>query len=127
MENSGKSALGLDTNVAAGLAYLPICFVNLIMSIIIVATDKTNKLARFSAFQSLMLVALMIVGYVLTMVVAVAGAAADSTILSLFSLVIWLVLIIGPFVLSVVGCIMAFMGKQFKLPIIGDMADNWSN
>ncbi len=127
MENSGKSALGLDTNVAAGLAYLPICFVNLIMSIIIVATDKTNKLARFSAFQSLMLVALMIVGYVLTMVVAVAGAAADSTILSLFSLVIWLVLIIGPFILSVVGCIMAFMGKQFKLPIIGDMADNWSN
>lgn len=127
MENSGKSALGLDTNVAAGLAYLPICLVNVIMSIIIIATDKTNKLARFAAFQSLMLAALMIVGYVLTMIVAGVGAASNSTIISLFSIVVWLVFILGPFVLSIVGCIMSFMGKQFKLPIIGNMADNWSN
>lgn len=127
MENSGKSALGLDPNVAAGLAYLPICFVNLVMSIIIVATDKTNKFARFAAFQSLLLFATMIVGYVLTMIVAVAGAAANSGILSLLSLLVWVVLIIGPLVLSVVGCIMSFMGKQFKLPVIGDMADKWSN
>ncbi|MEQ1644015.1 MAG: hypothetical protein ABL959_11270 [Pyrinomonadaceae bacterium] len=127
MENSGKSALGLDTNVAAGLAYLPICAVNLVMSIIIIATDKTNKLARFAAFQSLMLIGLMIVGYVLTMIVAVAGAAAESMVLSLFSLVIWIVAIIGPLVLSVIGCIMGFMGKQFKIPVIGNMADNWSN
>src|SRR6187431_2285919 len=98
MENSGKSALGLDTNVAAGLAYLPICFVGLIMSIIIIATDKTNKLARFAAFQSLLLMGVMIVGYVLTMIVAIAGAASNSTILSLFSLVVWLVGIIVPLV-----------------------------
>lgn len=127
MENSGKSALGLDTNVAAGLAYLPICAVNLIMSIIIIATDKTNKAARFAAFQSLMLIGVMIVGYVLTMIVAVAGAAAESTILTLFSVVVWLVLIIGPLLASIVGCIMGFMGKQFKLPVIGGMADSWSN
>lgn len=127
MENSGKSALGLDPNVAAGLAYLPICAVNLVMSIIIIATDKTNKLARFAAFQSLMLIGLMIAGYVLTMIVAVAGAAAESMVLSLLSLVVWVVAIIGPLVLSVIGCIMGFMGKQFKIPVIGNMADNWSN
>src|SRR5438067_13786269 len=96
MENSGKSALGLDSNIAAGLAYLPICFVGLIMSIIIIATDKTNKFARFAAFQSLLLFGVVIIGYVLTMIVAVAGAAANSTILSLFSIVVWLVLIIVP-------------------------------
>ena len=127
MENPGKSALGLDPNVAAGLAYLPICGVNLIMSIIILVTDKTNKFARFAAFQSLLLIGVLIVGYVLTMIVAVAGAAANSTILSLFSLVVWLVFIIVPFVGMVVGCIMGFMGKQLKLPVIGNMADNWSN
>jgi uncharacterized membrane protein len=127
MENSGKSALGLDTNVAAGLAYLPICAVNLVMSIIIIATDKTNKLARFAAFQSLMLIGLMIAGYVLTMIVAVAGAAAESMVLSLLSLVVWVVAIIDPLVLSVIGCVMGFMGKQFKIPVIGNMADNWSN
>ncbi len=127
MENSGKSALGLDPNVAAGLAYLPICGVNLIMSIIILVTDKTNKFARFAAFQSLLLIGVMIVGYVFTMVVAVAGAAAESTIVSLFSLLLWVVMIIGPLILMIVACIMGFMGKQFKLPVIGNMADNWSN
>lgn len=127
MENSGKSALGLDPNVAAGLAYLPVCGISLIMSIIILVTDKTNKFARFAAFQSLLLLGVIIIGYVLTMIVAVAGAASNSTIISLFSIVVWLVLIIGPLICMVIACIMGFMGKQFKLPVIGNMADNWSN
>jgi uncharacterized membrane protein len=80
MDNSGKSALGLDPNVAAGLAYLPICAVNLIMSIIILVTDKTNKLARFHAMQSLLLMGAAIVGYIvvwiLTMIIVV-GAGGN--------------------------------------------------
>ena len=63
------SALGLDPNVAAGLAYIPICAVGLIMSIIIIVTDKTNKLARFHAFQSLLLAATWIVLYIAVVVV----------------------------------------------------------
>ncbi len=127
MDNSGKSALGLDPNIAAGLAYLPICFVGLIMSIIIIATDKTNKFARFAAFQSILLHATLIVGYVLVMIVAVAGAAANSTIISLFSVLIWLVVIIVPAICLLIACIMAFMGKQFRVPALSGMADNWSN
>jgi len=127
MENSGKSALGLDTNVAAGLAYLPLCFVGLVMSIIIIVTDKTNKAARFAAFQSLLLHATLIVGYILVMIVAVVGAAAQSTIISLLSLLVWLVVIIVPVIALLVGCIMAFMGKEFKVPVISGLADNFSN
>jgi uncharacterized membrane protein len=127
MDNSGKSALGLDANVAAGLAYLPFCLIGLIMSIIIIATDKTNKFARFAAFQSILLHATLIIGYILTMIVAVAGAAANSAIISLFSLVVWLILIIVPVVCLLIACIMAFMGKQFKLPVLAGMADGWSN
>ncbi|MFL6374465.1 MAG: hypothetical protein ACJ73D_07360 [Pyrinomonadaceae bacterium] len=127
MDNSGKSALGLDTNVAAGLAYLPVCGLGLIMSIIIIATDKTNKVARFAAFQSILLWATLIIGYVLTIIVAVVGAAAQSTIISLFSLVVWLIFIIVPILALLIGCIMGFMGKELKLPVVGGMADNWSN
>ena len=127
MENPGKSALGLDPNVAAGLAYLPVCAVNLIMSIIIIVTDKTNKFARFAAFQSLLLMGVLIVGYILATVITVAGAASNSTAISLVGMLVWLVLILGPILISVVACIMAFMGKQLKLPVIGGMADNWSN
>jgi|SRR3954454_19742821 len=126
MDNSGKSALGLDTNVAAGLAYLPVCFIGLVMSIIIIVTDKTNKAARFAAFQSILLHAGIIVLYVVGVVIAVAGMAANSAIISLFGVLIYLlifVVVIG----LLIACIMAFMGKTFKLPVIGGMADTWSN
>ncbi len=69
MENSGKSALGLEPNVAAGLCYLPICAVNLIISIIVIASDKTNKLPRFHAFQSLLLMGASLVGYIAVWIV----------------------------------------------------------
>jgi uncharacterized membrane protein len=127
MENSGKSALGLDTNVAAGLAYLPICLVNVIVSIIILATDKTNKLARFSAFQSLILVGIAVIGYILGMIVIFAGVAANSGILSMLGSLVYIAAFLIFLVCTVIGCIQGFMGKMFKLPVIGDMADKWSN
>src|SRR4051794_22306032 len=126
MENSGKSALGLEPNVAAGLAYLPICFIGLIMSIIIIATDKTNKFARFAAFQSILLHAVIIVLYIVGMLIAVAGMAANSGIIALFGMLIYLLIFVVAIGL-IVCCIMAFMGKDFKIPVIGGMADNWSN
>ena len=127
MENSGKSALGLDANVAAGLAYIPICLVGIIMSIIIIATDKTNKLARFHAFQSLLLMAISIVLYIVVgLIVGVAAAANSGPLVMLGSLLYFVVLIaiLGAVILC---CVKAFMGQVFKLPIIGGLADNWSN
>ena len=126
MDNSGKSALGLDPNVAAGLAYLPVCFIGLIMSIIIIVTDKTNKFARLAAFQSILLHALIIVFYIVGVVIALAGMAANSGLISLLGVLIYLLIFVVVIAL-IICCIMAFMGKEFKLPIIGGMADNWSN
>ncbi|HRI04461.1 MAG: hypothetical protein WBC19_09530 [Pyrinomonadaceae bacterium] len=127
MENSGKSALGLDTNVAAGLAYLPICGVSLIMSIIIIVTDKTNKLARFSAFQSLLLTAFLIVGYVAGVAIIGVGAAANIGALAILGFLVYIAAFFIFLIAMIICCIQGFMGKQFKLPIIGGMADNWSN
>lgn len=127
MENSGKSALGLDPNVAAGLAYIPICAVGLIMSIIILVTDKTNKLARFHAFQSLLLMGFSIVLYLIVGFVVGVAAAADSGILALLGTLLYFVVLIGILGAIIFSCIKAFMGQIFKLPIIGNMADNWSN
>lgn len=128
MQNTdGKSALGLDANVAAGLAYLPICAVNLIMSIIIIVTDKSNKLARFSAFQSLLLVGFLIVGYVVGIAVIGIGAAANIGILAMLGFLIYLAAFLIFLVATIICCIQGFMGKVFKIPVIGNMADNWSN
>ena len=127
MENSGKSALGLDANVAAGLANIPVCGINLIMSIIILVTDKTNKLARFHAFQSLLLLGAFIVSYIVVFVIVGAAAAAQSGALTIVGSLLWFVVIIGFLVAWIVCCIKGFMGQIFKLPVIGNMADNWSN
>jgi len=131
MDNSGKSALGLDPNVAAGLAYIPFCAVNLIMSIIILVTDKTNKLARFHAMQSLLLLGATIVGYIvvviLTMIITVGAAAMNMPSLSILGFLILMVFGIAVLAAVVMACIKAFQGEMFKLPVIGDMADKWSN
>jgi uncharacterized membrane protein len=34
---------------------------------------------------------------------------------------------IGLLAAVVISCIKAFQGEMFKLPVIGNMADNWSN
>lgn len=131
MENSGKSALGLDANVAAGLAYLPICGVNLIMSIIIIATDKTNKLARFHAFQSLFL---MVATIPLVIIYAIGfgiALAIDSAIgFPLFMFLVWLIMVvlgIAIFVFLIMAMIKAFQGQIYKIKFIGDLADKYSN
>lgn len=130
MENSGKSALGLDPNVAAGLAYLPVCGVNLIMSIIIIVTDKTNKLARFHAFQSLLLLATALIieipAYFLMVILLVMNSTITSLLGGLFGLVV-AVFGLAIFVFMIIALIKAFQGQIYKIPFIGNMADNWSN
>ena len=131
MQNaSGKSALGLEPNVAAGLCYLPICGINLIMSIIVLVTDKTNKLARFHAFQSLLLLATALVieipAYFLMVILLVMNSTITSLLGGLFGLVLGLVGL-AIFVFLIIALIKAFQGQVYKIPVIGNMADKWSN
>ncbi len=131
MDNSsGKSALGLDANVAAGLCYLPICTVNLIMSIIVIATDKTNKLARFHAFQSLLLLGATLVACIPLYFLMFILMMINSTITSILSGLVGLALgVVGLaiFVFMILAMIKAFQGQVYKIPFIGDMAEKWSN
>ena len=130
MQNmSGKSALGLDANVVAMLCYVAnfCCYLGLILSIITVVTDKTNKLARFHAFQSILLsVAGIVLGIGINVLSAVARAA-DSGILGLLFGGVGLILAIGLLIAIIYTAIKAYGGDMFKLPVIGDLADKWSN
>lgn len=130
MNNSGKSALGLDANVAAGLCYLPVCGINLIMSIIVIVTDKTNKLARFNAFQSLLLLGAVLVveipAYILMVILFVMNSTITSILGGLFGLVLG-VFGLAVLVFLILAMIKAFQGDMYKIPFIGDMADKWSN
>jgi uncharacterized membrane protein len=124
--SGGKTALGLDTNVGALLTYLPVCGISLIYSIIVLVTEKENRLMRFHAFQSLLLLGVLIVGCVGITIISVVLAFVSSTLSMLFGLLMWLVLL-GVIGAMVFMCIKAYQGEKFKLPVVGDMADKWAN
>lgn len=127
--SGGKTALGLDANVGALICYIGIfvCALGLIYSIIVIVQDKTNKLTRFHAFQSILLTVVAFVLYFVAMIITVAGAAANSSIISLLGTLIYLVIALGLLVAVILCAIKAFQGQIFKLPVVGDMADKWSN
>ncbi len=124
--SGGKTALGLDNNVGSMLCYLNICLpIGLIYSIIVLVTDKTNKLPRFHAFQSLLLLAaLVVIGVALGMVMGIFAAATRSVALPFGFNGLYSLIILG---LSIFLAIKAYQGQMLKLPVIGDMADKWSN
>src|SRR5690606_38165184 len=124
--SGGKTALGLDLNVGALLTNLPVCGINLIYSIIVLVTDKTNKRVRFHAMQSLSLIALMVVFIVGLSIISLVLSFISSILRLLFCLLTWVVILafIG---LAILLCIKAYGLQMFKLPVIGEMADKWSN
>ena len=131
--SSGKSALGLDENVVAGLCYVAnfVCYLGVVLSIIVLVTDKTNKLARFHAAQSLLLIPLGIVFFVIYMIGFGISAAIDSALgFPLFMILVWLIVMIvglGLLVMTIIAAVKGFQGQIYKLPIIGKFADNFSN
>jgi len=129
---SGKTALGLDNNVGALLCYLGnlVCMLGLIYSIIVLVTDKTNKLPRFHAVQSILLLAANLVIILPGYFIAFALVMMNSTITSLLATLIWLVLVVvglGLFVFMIIAAVKGFGGETYKIPVIGNLADKYSN
>ena len=98
---------GLDQNVASGLAYV----LTIITGIIFLLTDKRPEV-RFHSMQAILF------GIVWAVISFLTGPIR----LGPLSLLLWLASI-GMFVLWIVLMIQAFQGNHFKLPIIGDLAE----
>ena len=129
--SGGKTALGLDTNVGALVCYLNICVpAGLIYSIIVLATDKTNKLTRFHAFQSLFLlvaaavifIPLYIIIFVGVFIDAAIGLPLVSGLASLLFIGIGLALLFFVIMAAVKG----YGGQVYKIPVVGNFADKFS-
>lgn len=132
----GKTqTLGLDYNVAAMLCYLPwcLCCVDLIASVLWLATEpKENRFLRFHAMQGLMLfiinwVILVIfwffgAGFSISTQIATGSGAAGAGAGLLIFMLRGLISIIF-LVLYIVGCVKAYQGQMWKLPVIGDIAE----
>src|SRR5712672_1631587 len=132
--DTGKSALGLDGNLAAALGY-PVG----IIAIICLIMEKENRFVKFHALQSILLhvgfvvlaIAVWIIGFVLLIAGAAASAATNSgaaggLVGMLFGL-IWLLVIAAYLGGLIFAAVKAYGGVEFKLPIIGNMAEKFAN
>lgn len=132
MENTGKSALGLDANITALLGYII-----WIVALIALIMEKENKFVRFHTIQSLLyhaamavlMIAFVIIGIFLGIVGAVAGQAGGA-IGGLFGSLIGLVgmLVFFAYLAGLIyAAVQAYGGKWFKLPIVGNIAERFAN
>ena len=132
MQNmSGKSALGLDANVAALLCYVPVCAINLIFSILVIVQDKTNKVARFHAFQSLFLMVLsVIISIPLVIIVFVAmfldGMLGTFIVFTGLTGLIATVISLAFLYFVIMAAIKAYGGQIYKIPVVGNFAEKYA-
>ena len=132
--DTGKSALGLDGNLAAALGY-PIG----IIAIISLIMEKENRFVKFHALQSILLhvgfivvaIALWVIGIVLLIAGIAASAATNSGaaggILGMLMGLIWLVIVVAYIGGLIFAAVKSYGGAEFKLPVIGNMAEKFAN
>src|SRR6266852_981295 len=121
--DTGKSALGLDGNVAAALGY-PIG----IIAIICLIMEKENRFVKFHALQSILLhaaiivvgIGLSIIFMIIGIILGVASAAASSSagggfaaIFGLLSFLIWIVILVAYIGGLIMAAVKAYGGAYF--------------
>ncbi|HYN23412.1 MAG TPA: hypothetical protein VES69_00030 [Pyrinomonadaceae bacterium] len=128
MENysaTGKSAIGLDANLAAALGY-PIGILGLINFLI----EKENKFVKFHGIQSVIYsvgigavftvvwIVLIIFGFILSAISDVLGV-----LMWLINAVLFLAFFLAMFGGLIYTAYKAYQGQMFKLPIVGNIAE----
>lgn len=107
-----KNSIGMDEKTASWFAYI----LSIISAIILLATEKDNKIVRTHAWQSLVLGCCFIVAYIIAgILAAIVGWFMWWFIILLYNL-LWIAWI----VLTVICIIKATQGGIFKIPVIYD-------
>lgn len=124
-----KSSTGLDENVAALLSYI----FGWISGLIFFLIEKDSRLVRFHAMQSLLLnvlvIIIAIVIWVITVVLVLVGSQVSgiiSTLVSLVATLAWIVFWLAILIAWIFCLIKAFQSQYFKLPVIGNFAEKFS-
>ena len=124
-----KSSTGLDENVAALLSYVATWVSGLIFFLI----EKNSRLVRFHAMQSILLFGVFIVGEVAIWIVSFILAIILGYISGLLGTLAWALMSLLGFVLFIaaligwiVCMIKAYQFQYFKLPVLGNFAEKFS-
>jgi uncharacterized membrane protein len=105
-----KTSLGLDSNISALLCYV----LGWISGLIIILIEKNDANVRFHAMQSIITFGgLTLLSILLASVLFFLGFLIP--LINLIGIVLWILLMVK-----------AYQGEKFMLPIIGEMAEEWS-
>ena len=133
---SSSSPLGgMDPKIAAAISYI------WIVGVIFFILEKENKFVRFHALQSILfgvansviMFVLAILAVVLSIAFGIGGAMVGGPMESLIGLLVgliwllfWLIMLVM-FAGLIFAAVKAYQGQKFKLPIIGNIAENMIN
>ena len=111
---AAPAAAGLTDNVAGALAY-----VTIIPAIVFLVLEPFNK-KRFVRFHAFQCIFFAIAWTVLWIVLAFIG---HIPFLGWATLLLWPLVGLAGFVIWLILVLKAYQGQMFKLPVIGDMAE----
>lgn len=105
-----ETSLGIDENIEGALSY----FLGFITGILFLVLEKDNKFVRFHAMQSIIISVLL---FVIVMILGIIPLFwLILPFVWLLELILWLLLMFK-----------AYQGEKFKLPVIGDIAEQQMN
>jgi uncharacterized membrane protein len=107
-ENTDRTSLGFDANVAAALAYL----LGWISGVVLLLTERQNRFVRFHALQSILVFGTLSLAWFLCLSIPLLGWLISFILIPPVSAVLWLLLMFK-----------AYQGDRFKLPVAGDIAE----
>lgn len=106
----GQKSMGLDENITGLLAYA----LGWISGLIVILVEKDNDFVRFHAMQS-----------ILTFGALTVLSLLFSNLLVFFLFLIPFLNLLGV-VLWILLMVKAYQGERYKLPVIGDLAEEWA-
>lgn len=111
-----KTSLGLEENIEGALCYL----LGWITGIIFYIVEPKNKFVKFHAMQStIVFLPLMILAWLFSGAFGVLFWGMAWVFISMIGLLLWIVF----FILWLILMLKAYQGEKFKLPVVGDIAD----
>lgn len=108
MTQTGKTASGLDPNVAAALSYA----LGWVTGLLFFMTEPHDRFVRFHALQSTIAFGALSIVCLLLQIIPLLGMLITVFLVIPVSAVLWLILMFK-----------AYQGERFKLPIAGEMAE----
>jgi uncharacterized membrane protein len=109
MSNGGpnKTSLGLSENIAGLLCYALMWITGIVFYVL----EKENRFVKFHAIQSIVtFLPLLVISYVIGIIPILGGLI--KSLIWVLEILLWLLLMAK-----------AYKGEMFKLPIVGDFAE----